>query len=120
LRILHEPTKFAQRDVQTFLDPPAPRSTAGGQIGRTDRRPDNEGDWDHIFYLGGGFNMVQPIMASRRHCHDAPGVLSLNSFEKGLFRRTRGGWVVTSLGDEERRVAAWKREQYSWGLLEGN
>jgi hypothetical protein len=39
----------------------------------------------------------------------------MNSFARGSLRNE---WAVTSLGDEERRIGAWKREQSSWKLLE--
>jgi len=65
------------------------------------------------------FNMIQPIMASCRHCHNAPGVLSMNRFARSSLRYRKNEWGVTSLGDEERRIGAWKRQQDSWKMLEG-
>lgn len=120
LRVLHDPTTFGRRGVQTFLEFRLRREQLlAGKAGGLSAVPGDEGEWDHLSFLGTGHGIIQPIMASCRHCHDLPGVLSMNSFEKSSFRRSKGGWSVTSPGDEERRIAAWKREQYSWGLLEG-
>jgi hypothetical protein len=45
--------------------------------------------------------------------------MSMNSFEESSFRRSKGGWIVTSPENEARQIGGWKRGQYSWGLLEG-
>jgi hypothetical protein len=39
----------------------------------------------------------------------------MNSFARGSLQTE---WIVTSLGDEERRISAWKHDQNSWKLLE--
>jgi hypothetical protein len=120
LRILHDPTTFGQRGVQTFLEFRLRRKQLlAGKAGGLSAVPDDEGEWDHLFTLGKGHGLIQPIMASCRHCHDAPGILSMNSFAYSSLRYRKVEWIVTSAGDEERRIGAWKREQDSWKLLEG-
>ncbi|MBI3866441.1 MAG: hypothetical protein HY290_31560 [Planctomycetia bacterium] len=117
LRILHDPT--SKDGVQTFLQFRLRREQLlEGQAGELSAVPDDEGEWDYLFNLGRtvidrGF--IRPIMASCGGCHgNAPGVRTMNSFARGSLRNE---WDVTSLGDEERRIGAWKREQSSWKLL---
>jgi hypothetical protein len=118
LRILHDPT--TRDGVQTFLQFRQRREQLlAGKAGGLGAVPDDEGEWDYLFNLGRtvidrGF--IRPIMRSCSGCHgNAPGVASMNSFARGSLRNE---WVVTSLGDEEHRIGAWKREQNSWKLLE--
>jgi hypothetical protein len=119
LRILHDPTTFGQRGVQTFLEFRLRREQLlAGKAGGLSAVPDDEGEWDHLSFLGRGHGMIQPTMASCRHCHNAPGVLSMNSFARSSLQYRKNEWIATSLGDEERRIGTWKREQYSWKLLE--
>jgi hypothetical protein len=118
LRILHDPTN--QHGVQTFLQFRLRREQLlAGKAGGLGAVPDDEGEWDYLFNLGRtvidrGF--IRPIMTSCGGCHgNAPGVASMNSFARGSLQND---WVVTSLGDEERRIGAWKRQQDSWKQLE--
>ena len=130
LHILHDPTTAPdgpntvlnrKPGVHTFLEFRLRREQllagkgGGGGLGAV---PDDEREWQHLTFYGGGpapdgFAVVLAIMASCRRCHShGPGVLSINSFHG------HGGWHVTSPGDEERRISAWKRQQDSWKLLE--
>jgi hypothetical protein len=127
LQILHDPTTAPDRPttapdrkpgVQTFLEFRLRREQLlAGKAGGLGAVPDDEGEWQHLTFYGGGplidgFAVVLPIMASCRRCHShGPGVLSINSFFGSK-------WHVTSPGDEERRISAWKRQQDSWKLLE--
>jgi hypothetical protein len=118
LRILHDPT--TKDGVQTFLQFRLRREQLlAGKAGGLGAVPDDEGEWDYLFNLGltvidRGF--IRPIMTSCGGCHgNAPGVASMNSFARGSLQNE---WVVTSLGDEEGRIGAWKREQESWKQLE--
>jgi hypothetical protein len=133
MRILHDPTTFdrdpqsavegasGQRGVQTFLQFRLRREQfLVGKAGGLSAVPDDERDWDHLSFvgLGGfGFGKIHPVMASCRNCHNAPGVGSMRSLARHSLQYDE--WIVTSLGDEERRIGAWKREQDSWKLLEG-
>ena len=123
LQILHDPTTApdGKPGVHTFLEFRLRREQLlAGKAGGLGAVPDDEREWQHLTFYGGGplpdgFAVVLPVMASCRGCHShGPGILSINSFQN-----SHGGWHVTSPGDQERRIGAWKREQYSWGLLEG-
>jgi hypothetical protein len=130
LQILHDPTKAPDRPntapdrkpgVQTFLEFRLHREQLlAGKAGGLAAVPDDEKEWQHLTFYGGGplpdgFAVVLPIMASCRKCHShGPGILSINSFQGNNNK-----WHVTSPGDEERRISAWKRHQDSWKLLEG-
>lgn len=123
LHILHDPTTApdGKPDVHTFLEFRLHREQLlAGKAGGLGAVPDDEEEWQHLTFYGGGplpdgFAVVLPIMRSCRGCHShGPGVLSINSFQN-----RNSGWRVTSPGDEERRISAWKREQDSWKLLEG-
>jgi hypothetical protein len=118
LRILHDPTTFGQPDVQTFLQFKLHREQLlAGKAGGLDAVGDDERDWDHLSIHGFGIGWrIQPILASCLSCHNASGVTSMRSFAR--YSLQHDGWAVTSLGDEERRIVAWKREQNSWKLLE--
>jgi hypothetical protein len=122
LQILHDPTTApdGKPGVQTFLEFRLRREQLlAGKAGGLDAVPDDEREWQHLTFYGGGplpdgFAVVLPIMASCRGCHShGPGILSINSWQGG------SRWHVTSPGDEERRISAWKRQQDSWKLLEG-
>ena len=132
LQILHDPTTApgnANREitdgkpgVQTFLEFRLRREQLlAGKAGGLGAVPGDEGEWQHLTFYGGGplpdgFAVVLPIMASCRGCHShGPGVLSINSSSINSYSK----WHVTSPGDEERRISAWKRQQDSWKLLEG-
>jgi hypothetical protein len=135
LQILHDPTTAPDRPnaapdrpnaasdgkpgVQTFLEFRLRREQLlAGKAGGLTAVPDDEREWQHLTFYGGGplidgFAVVLPIMASCPSCHShGPGVLSINSFQGN------NKWHVTSPGEEERRISAWKRQQDSWKLLE--
>ena len=122
LRILHDPTTAGQPGAQTFLQFRLRREQLlAGKAGGLGVVRDDEGEWDHLSFLGaGGFGFGKiPIMASCHNCHNnASGVLSMRSFARSSLRYSESEWVGTSLVDEERRIGAWKREQDSWKLLE--
>jgi hypothetical protein len=118
LRVLHDPTTIEPPDVQTFLQFKLHREQllaekAGGLVAAAD----DERDWDHLSIHGFGIGWKnQPTLATCRSCHNAPGVASLRSFARHSLQYD--AWAVTSVGDEERRIGDWKREQNSWKLLE--
>ncbi len=90
LQILHDPTKAPDRPttapdrkpgVQTFLEFRLRREQLlAGKAGGLGAVPDDEGEWQHLTFYGGGplidgFAVVLPIMASCRGCHShGPGV----------------------------------------------
>jgi hypothetical protein len=113
LRIVHDPTTFAQPGGQSFLQFTLRREQLlAGSAGGLEAVADNERDWDHlsIHGFGSGLGKNQPILTSCSNCHNAPVVRSILSFTRSP--------LVTSLADEERRIDAWKRAQNSWKLLE--
>jgi hypothetical protein len=130
MQILHDPTTAPDRPttapdgkpgVQTFLEFRLRREQLlAGKAGGLGAVPDDEGEWQHLTFYGGGplidgFAVVLPIMASCRGCHShGPGILSINS--SSIISSSR--WHVTSPGDQERRISAWKHQQDSWKLLE--
>jgi hypothetical protein len=65
----------------------------------------------------------RPILESCRDCHTSRGILSMNSYT-GAFdnvSRLRGARTLAEspLRSQEEATVAWKRRQYSWGLLTG-
>jgi hypothetical protein len=118
LRILHEPTTTGQPPVQNFAQFTLRREQLlAGKAGGLDAVGDDVRDWDHLSIHGFGIGWKnQPILASCRSCHNVPGVGSMQSFARHSLQYD--GWAITSLGDEERRIGDWKREQDSWKMLE--
>lgn len=123
LQILHDSTTApdGKPGVQTILEFRLRREQIlTGNAGGLGAIPDDEGEWQHLTFYGGGplidgFAVVLPIMASCRGCHShGLGVLSENSWQGGIR-----WWHVTLPGDEERQNSAWKREQDFWKLLQG-
>jgi len=122
LRVIHEPAdpENGKLGSQSFLEFRLQRSQLlGGNKGSLELVPGDQGEWDHLTFLGSGFGMIQPIMASCRHCHSPPGLLSMNSSKFSSMHRSKGDWGETTLAAEMRRIIAWKNEQFTWGLLEG-
>ena len=64
------------------------------------------------------------VLESCRTCHSAPGIYSINVYAglfAGLFHHSIDPHQLFNLDTKRETDAAidWKREQYSWGLLQG-
>jgi hypothetical protein len=95
LRVIQEPAdpENGKLGSQSFLEFRLQRSQLlDGNDGSLALVPSDQGEWDHLTFLGSGFGMVQPIMASCRHCHSPPGLLSMNSSKFSSMHRSKGDW----------------------------
>lgn len=120
LRVVHDPSKSEQPDAQSFLQFRLRREQLlAGKAEGLSAVPDDEREWDYLFNLGrSGLarGVMLPIKSACNACHgNAPGIRTMRSFGQGSLQNE---WIVTSLGDEERQIGAWKRGQASWKLLE--
>lgn len=120
IRVIHDPLHFARNGLQTYVEFKLRRQDlfarkAGGLRAITD----SDGERPFLLYMGNAKGEeYEPVLASCRHCHNAAGIKSVNSFQ-GLYRRHPANWFATKPETETAAVARWKKQQYSWGLYEG-
>jgi hypothetical protein len=126
IRVLHEPTKL--EGVQTFLEFRLRRRDllAGKDGGFTAVGKDERDREEMIFLFHGEHEKRHPILDQCQSCHvgrnSGPGILSVNSFTGSFDNVGRGGFRLlteTDLKRQEDATIAWKRKQFSWGLLTG-
>jgi hypothetical protein len=111
-------------DVQIFLEHRLRRrELLAGKAGGLSSAAEREKERAEVLFFG--FNVEsgrEPIRSSCRSCHSLPGIESVNSYTGLSFFGAHHGKASLSLSTvaEEARVTAnWKKRQASWGLLEG-
>jgi hypothetical protein len=87
-----------------------------------------EDDKERAFLLFMGRNAGardERVMGSCFSCHNPPGIDSVNTYTRPFRTRPLGGGgglanlIPSFRSTEEDRIIGWKREQFSWGLLQG-
>jgi hypothetical protein len=125
VRVLPDPAKPGGA-AQTFLEFRLRRqSLTDGKGGGLSAVEEHERERSDMLDLGPRHDEEKhvPILASCRNCHTDQGILSMNSYT-GRMDNVSGlrglrSLVESQLEGQEDATLAWKRKQYSWGLLTG-
>jgi len=69
----------------------------------------------------GPLTFTNGVLQTCASCHSQPGIYSVNSYTRSFgFQIPRAVELVGDIPNDERQTdVAWKRKQYTWGLLQG-